>query len=537
MESELLGLAGHIAAAQCRFLQLLAEFDRRDGWAGPGLRSCAHWLSWKAGMSLRTAIEQVRVAHALAKLPRVTEAFAAGRISYSKVRAITRVADHPVDQPQPEQVDDDPKMPDQPGPRWAPAQEVEQTLLQVALGGTASHLETVVRAVRRRPADPAKAQAARSLSWAWADDGSLVLRGRLAPAEGATLVAAIETLVPATATATATATRPEPRERPPDWQHRAVEHAPGAAADRVAARRADALLTLIDTATDLDSDADLDDLHPDDPDHGDGRDIGSEADAAAGVIDADTGASVDDEASAGKAGGCGQRARPGRGRRGAQPTTRHNRRRRHTPRRPVVRRGQAKVIVHIDAATGTARIPGGPELPPAAAERLGCDAQVQLLLPEPRSNRLYLGRTRRLASPAQIAALTIRDHGRCRFPGCTHTRHLHAHHARPWWAGGPTDLDNLVLVCPFHHQLIHDRGYQIRWTGHRWQALRPDGTDVPEAGRPLAGNLDGLVEHATRSGQLITDRSLTPTWYGETLDPAPILDTLLPRHVPAATAA
>ncbi len=523
LESELLGLAGHVAAAQCRFLQLLAEFDGRDGWAGPGLRSCAHWLSWKAGMSLRTAIEQVRVAHALAKLPRVTEAFAAGRISYSKVRAITRVtADLPVDQPQPEQLDD-PKVPDQPGPRWAPAEEVEQTLLQVALGGTAGHLETVVRAVRRRTADPARAQAARSLSWAWADDGSLVLRGRLAPAEGATLVAAIETLVPATPTG------PKPRERPPGWQHRAVEHAPGAAADRVAARRADALLTLINTATDLDSDADLDsgadldDLDPDDLDHGDDH--------------GDTGASVDDEASAGKAGGCGERARPGRGRRGAQPTTRRNRRRRHTPRRPVVRRGQAKVIVHIDAATGTARIPGGPELPPATAERLGCDAQVQLLLSEPRSNRLYLGRARRLASPAQIAALTIRDHGRCRFPGCTHTRHLHAHHARPWWAGGPTDLDNLVLVCSFHHQLIHDRGYRIRWTGYRWQALRPDGTEVPEAGRPLAGNLDGLVEYATRSGQLITDRSLTPTWYGEPLDPAPILDTLLPRHVPAATAA
>jgi hypothetical protein len=45
LESELLGLAGHIAAAECRFLQLLAEFDDRDGWAGDGIRSCAHWLS------------------------------------------------------------------------------------------------------------------------------------------------------------------------------------------------------------------------------------------------------------------------------------------------------------------------------------------------------------------------------------------------------------------------------------------------------------------------------------------------------------
>ena len=70
LETELLTLAGHVAAAQCRFLLLLAEYDRRGGWAGPELRSCAHWLSWRIGMSLRTASERVRVAHALAKLPR-----------------------------------------------------------------------------------------------------------------------------------------------------------------------------------------------------------------------------------------------------------------------------------------------------------------------------------------------------------------------------------------------------------------------------------------------------------------------------------
>src|SRR5262245_28410281 len=92
LESELLGLAGHIAAAECRFLQLLAEFDDRNGWAGDGIRSCAHWLSWRAGMSLRTATEHLRVARALQNLPAIREAFAAGRLSYSKVRAITRIA-------------------------------------------------------------------------------------------------------------------------------------------------------------------------------------------------------------------------------------------------------------------------------------------------------------------------------------------------------------------------------------------------------------------------------------------------------------
>jgi hypothetical protein len=84
LESELLGLAGHIAAAECRFLQLLAEFDDRNGWAGDGIRSCAHWLSWRAGMNLRTATEHLRVAHALQNLPQISAAFAAGRLSYRR---------------------------------------------------------------------------------------------------------------------------------------------------------------------------------------------------------------------------------------------------------------------------------------------------------------------------------------------------------------------------------------------------------------------------------------------------------------------
>ncbi len=90
LESELLGLAGHIAAAEARFLQLLGEFDERGGWVGDGIRSCAHWLSWRAGMSRRTAAERLRVAHALRNLPRIAEAFAAGRVSYSKTTPRTR---------------------------------------------------------------------------------------------------------------------------------------------------------------------------------------------------------------------------------------------------------------------------------------------------------------------------------------------------------------------------------------------------------------------------------------------------------------
>ncbi len=515
LETELLGLAGHIAAAQCRFLRLLAEFDRRDGWAGPGLCSCAHWLSWRAGMSLRTAAEHVRVAQALERLPKIAEAFAAGRISDSKVRAITRItgtdpaslagiaaaaasaaaaaagsgsgADAASAPPRPDDADrprdpagsgtpdptDLPRPTPDPGPADPAAADpaaaapagtdphaadpavADQVLLNLALSGTASHVETVVRAVRRRRTPPEDLAARRSLSWHWDENGSLVVRGRFTPDEGAALIAAVEALVPPRGPLR----NPVP-EPPEGWRERAAEQEPGLAEDRVGARRADALLALV-------------------------------------TGEAGTGAAEEDGA-------------------------------------PVVTRGCAEVVVHVDAGTGTARIAGGPELAPSTAERLACDARVRLLLGDRKNNRLYLGRTRRLASPAQIAALTVRDGARCLFPGCAHTRHLHAHHVVHWLRGGPTDVDNLVLVCSFHHRVIHDHGYLIRRQPEGWEFRRPDGSPVPGVGAPLTGNVEGLIEIDVRAGLRITRDTLTPTWAGERLDPAPILDALLPRPAMAA---
>lgn len=450
LETELLGLAGHLAAAQCRFLGLLAEFDRRGGWSGVGVRSCAHWLTWRIGMSHRTAVEQLRVAHALETLPRITEAFAAGRLSYSKVRAITRIAGRPATGP-----DDTAPQPDDPPATTSPATsptESEQILLDLALAGTASHVETVVRAVRRRQAEPGLTAARRALSWRWAADGSLVISGRLPPVEGAALVAAVEALVPARAPVA----HPVP-DTPSDWRQRGTEHAPGAVVDRSDAARADALSMLV-------------------------------AGAAA----------------------------PDRG--------------------PGVVRGQAQVVVHVDATAGTARVQGGPELPAGTTERLACDARAQVLLEDTSRNRLYLGRSRRLASPAQIAALTARDAGRCRFPGCRSERFLHAHHVRSWLRGGRTDIDNLVLLCSFHHTVVHDHGYLVRRRSTGWEVLRPDGTAVPHTGPPLGGNVESLIEIDTRAGLRIDRDCLTPTWGGERLDAGPLLDALLPRPLVAAAA-
>src|SRR5262245_41271226 len=84
-------LSAHLDAAIARLLELIRDFDERGGWNN-GFRSCAHWLNWRVGLELGAAREKVRVARALGSLPRIGAALASGEISYSKVRAVTRVA-------------------------------------------------------------------------------------------------------------------------------------------------------------------------------------------------------------------------------------------------------------------------------------------------------------------------------------------------------------------------------------------------------------------------------------------------------------
>ena len=159
--SEICTLAGHINAANHRWLMLIAEFDRRNGWSDSATQSCAHWLNWRCGMAMGAAREKVRVARALESLPKVSAAMASGNLSYSKAREITRVA----------------------------TAETEDYLLMIAEHGTAQHVENLVRAYRRcKEAEElsreARQQQNRAVRYRYDDDGSLVLNCRL-PAEAA----------------------------------------------------------------------------------------------------------------------------------------------------------------------------------------------------------------------------------------------------------------------------------------------------------------------------------------------------------------
>ena len=160
-------LSARIQAATYELLVLIREFDEQEGW--DGCLTCAHWLSWRAGLSPGAAREHVRVARALGELPRLSDAMRRGKVSYSKVRAVTRVA----------------------------TPENEQSLLDVALAGTAAHVERIARAWRRidrnvEQAEERRQQASRGLR-TWVDeDGMVVVRGRLMPEVGAVLRRALE---------------------------------------------------------------------------------------------------------------------------------------------------------------------------------------------------------------------------------------------------------------------------------------------------------------------------------------------------------
>ncbi len=169
LEAEAATLAGHLAAATCRFLDVVAELDRREAWAGWEARSMAHWVSWKCGVGPRAAHEHVRVARALAELPVTHREFARGQLSFSKVRALTRFV-----------------RPDR-----------EEELVELARHTTANQLERIARAhgAAGRAADPDRSRAAldaSGVSMHSNEDGTVTITARLPADVAAKAMAAID---------------------------------------------------------------------------------------------------------------------------------------------------------------------------------------------------------------------------------------------------------------------------------------------------------------------------------------------------------
>jgi hypothetical protein len=166
---EITKLSAYIYAATYRLLVLIREYDEKGYWHQPGLCSCAHWLNFQCGIGMNAAREKVRVALALKDLPLISEGFRKGELSYSKVRAMTRVADA----------------------------TNEAYLMKIAKHGTAHHVEKLVSlyrgCIRRQENKEANKQHLnRELSIRYGTDGCIIINARLPAEQGALIVKALE---------------------------------------------------------------------------------------------------------------------------------------------------------------------------------------------------------------------------------------------------------------------------------------------------------------------------------------------------------
>ncbi len=480
-EAERLGnriaeLAARIQAATYEPLVLIREFDAAGAWSG--FASCAVWLSWRTGLAPGAAREHVRVAQALERLPQLSDAMRRGQVSYSKVRAVTRVA----------------------------TPETEQALLDVALAGTAAHIERVVRAWRQ--ADRAaerdedrERQTGRALHTWVDDDGMVVVRGRLTPEAGSVFRRALEAAVAADGRAPRRGA-PAGRSERTRWTRRSAWSGAWASGRRTrwdgwpsarwpagwtGERRATAIRWCC-TWT---------------PRRWRGmrrRTVRNTPRAAR-------------TRTAGTPRRTPARQAPRSTQRPAAPTAGT------FPRERIGRcAGRAAGCPGPHAARRQAVLAedGGIRVGKETARRIACDAATVTIRHGSDGGVLDVGRRTRTVSPALRRALAARD-GQCQFPGCAALR-CDAHHIRHWADGGETALSNLVLLCRRHHRAVHEEGFRLSVdTGGAMTFLRPDGRPLPEA--PAAPAWDGPalapVDTRLAAAGIGIDADTAPRWRGE----------------------
>ncbi|HEY5783972.1 MAG TPA: DUF222 domain-containing protein, partial [Microlunatus sp.] len=193
------------------------------------------------------------------------------------------------------------------------------------------------------------------------------------------------------------------------------------------------------------------------------------------------------------------------------------------------------------APNPTCHLQGVGGIEPDTARKLACDSDLLGAILDRHRGVLALGHTRRLVTRALRRALMIRDQGRSQFTGCHQTHHLKAHHLIHWADGGPTDLDNLILLCQFHHTAVHEGNMTIRRTpaipstAPTWEFVMPDGKPHRDW-YTGAGLLNFLTQHGDRtraehqhrqSATMITNvtgfhhpdaQRIQPRWRGERYD-------------------
>ncbi len=173
--------------------------------------------------------------------------------------------------------------------------------------------------------------------------------------------------------------------------------------------------------------------------------------------------------------------------------------------------------------------PDGTRVSAETLRRVACDGGVVVASVDANGTVLDVGRRTRAIPVAIRRALSIRDR-HCRFPGCQNQGYLHGHHVKHWLHGGPTALDNLVLMCSFHHRLLHEGGFRLTLAADgEIQVRSPKGDPIPchpaldpersvvTWPQALAGEWVGDPNHDDDEEE-VDEYTTMPYWDGEKMD-------------------
>ncbi|WP_153067214.1 HNH endonuclease signature motif containing protein [Steroidobacter cummioxidans] len=198
-----------------------------------------------------------------------------------------------------------------------------------------------------------------------------------------------------------------------------------------------------------------------------------------------------------------------------------------------------QIVLHVDAETlrdstaGRCNFEHGPSVSAETSRRLSCDCSIVPIIENEDGEPLNVGRKTRSIPPALHRALSSRDKGCCRFPGCPNTRYLDGHHIKHWAHGGETKLSNLVSLCRFHHRQVHEGNVVVRVLDDgAIRFVTPNGksfdSTLPDHTRPLA-NWQQLIDEHEEQGLHIDRRTAATRWDGDPCDYSMAVDALLNR--------
>ena len=561
LEPQIIKLAGEINAADYRFLKLLAEFDDNHGWWGDGIKSFAHWLNYMIGLNEVVAREKVRVARALTDLPLIDEAFRLGKLSYSKVRAITRIG----------------------------TPNNQDFLLMIAEYGTASHIEHLARKYRLcqrldAEVDPDELwKKDRAFYYRIDEDGMYLFEGRLPAEEGAVIIKAIDMMRkairrergddPEQVQARIMAQRAQQQDDQDESSSRSdVQSEPRSQKDQSHGKSQSQPHVQQGLSQQQNDQGEPHDQQnqtlsqPQDQQNDQGEQHDQQNQAQSQPHDQQDQQNQQDQPQSESHDQQNQSQSASQNQPHCQHSTGNENASQNVSAEtfiqdinpPDILDDQAsaltqlaehyletankssphtslsekyQVLLHINANEAhidhqinqgdICHVENNKFLSREVARQLACDTHMRVVLEDDDGKILNIGRKSRTIPRAIAHALNIRDGG-CRYPGCTQHFWTDAHHVRHWAAGGETKLENLITLCRFHHTQLHKEVYEIKVQDQDFVFINQDKEEIPRSIHPqfpVAEADDRVQSMLNDQAHIGIDVSTAETkWRGDEMD-------------------